>query len=259
MRDRLLELAEADERIVAAAEVGSLALGGGDRFSDIDLTFGVATDVEEVLTDWTVRLERELAAVRLFDLPVGSTVYRVLLLPGRLQVDLSFAPIAEFAKRSPRFRLVFGEATEAPPSPQEPAAELFGWAVHEAVFTRVCVERGRLWQAALMIGEVRTRVFMLACRRHGLDGRFGRGWDELPADEVAGLEETLVRSLERDELLRALGAAVEALLGEREAAPELAAAVEGDLRAAVQEAQGPVDTEPPARESKRRTNPSGTP
>ena len=38
LRDRVLRLAGDDERVVAGAVVGSLALGGGDRFSDLDLT-----------------------------------------------------------------------------------------------------------------------------------------------------------------------------------------------------------------------------
>lgn len=37
--------AEEDERVVAAAAVGSLALNGGDRFSDLDLTFGIPDGV----------------------------------------------------------------------------------------------------------------------------------------------------------------------------------------------------------------------
>jgi hypothetical protein len=38
----LLRVAEEDERVVAGAAVGSLAVDGGDRFSDLDLTFGTA-------------------------------------------------------------------------------------------------------------------------------------------------------------------------------------------------------------------------
>ncbi len=42
LRDRLLRLAQEDERVVAGAVVGSLASDGGDRYSDLDLTFGIA-------------------------------------------------------------------------------------------------------------------------------------------------------------------------------------------------------------------------
>jgi predicted nucleotidyltransferase len=44
VRQRLLELAEADPDVTGAAIVGSYAAGENDRWSDIDLTFAV-TDV----------------------------------------------------------------------------------------------------------------------------------------------------------------------------------------------------------------------
>ena len=55
VRDRVLEFASSDQRVVAGAVVGLLALGDGDRWSDLDLTFAVADDVPvlEVLSDWT--------------------------------------------------------------------------------------------------------------------------------------------------------------------------------------------------------------
>ena len=42
LRKRVLRLATKDDRVVAGAAVGSLALDEGDRFSDLDLTFGIA-------------------------------------------------------------------------------------------------------------------------------------------------------------------------------------------------------------------------
>src|SRR5207248_967056 len=67
LRERVLTLAEKDRRVVAGAAVGSLAVGGGDRFSDLDLTFAVADDVPVagVLDDWTRRLSHEFAAMQL--------------------------------------------------------------------------------------------------------------------------------------------------------------------------------------------------
>src|SRR5437773_7143357 len=77
-RDHVLALASADERVVAGAVVGSLALDEGDRWSDLDLTFGVADagDVQAVLDDWTRSVAEDLDAVHLFDLPSGPTIYR---------------------------------------------------------------------------------------------------------------------------------------------------------------------------------------
>src|SRR5215211_9440950 len=53
LRERLLRLATEDQRVVAGADVGSLAVDGGDRLSDLDLTFGIAdhVPVAEVLDE----------------------------------------------------------------------------------------------------------------------------------------------------------------------------------------------------------------
>src|SRR5205809_7478455 len=107
LRERLQDLAEADERVVAGALVGSLAVDSGDRFSDLDLTFGIADHVHvaDVLDDWTSTLVGELDAVRLADLERGPTTYRVFLLRDALQLDLSMTPAAQFRPAGPRFRL----------------------------------------------------------------------------------------------------------------------------------------------------------
>jgi len=112
LRERVLQLAEEAERAVAGAAVGSLAVdGGGDRFSDLDLTFGIADHipVTEVLDDWTRTLSGDRGAVQLADLERGPTIYRVFLLPDALQFDLSMTPAAQFRPAGPRFRLLFGE------------------------------------------------------------------------------------------------------------------------------------------------------
>ena len=222
---------DADPRVVAAAVVGGLAEGGGDRWSDLDLTFAVADEVpvSDVLDDWTRALAEELDAVHLFDLLAGASLYRVFLLPGCLQVDLSFTPAAAFGARGPRFRLLFGEAVDVPlPSPAS-ANELFGLGVHHAVRARFCIERGRRWQAEYWISGVRDQALALACRRRGLAVAEGRGFDDLPTDVLAPFDDALVRSLEPAELRRALTSAVSGLLRESGEAADLAARVEAQL------------------------------
>jgi hypothetical protein len=221
LRERLLRLAGADERVVAGAVVGSLAVGGGDRFSDLDLTFAVAGDasVADVLGDWTRTLVDEREAVHLVDLERGPTIYRVFLLPSTLQFDLSLTPAAEFRPAGPRFRLLFGETAagdEAWPEPPS-EADLFGWGVIYALHARACSERGRVWQAEHDVGAVRDHALSLACRREGLPAVQARGYDDLPADLLARYADTHVASLDADELRRALAASVRALLREGEA------------------------------------------
>src|SRR5689334_14202089 len=68
---RLLEIAQTDSRIVAGALLGSLAKGAGDKWSDLDLSFGLATgtNIDEVLSDWSRHMAREFDAAQLFDWP----------------------------------------------------------------------------------------------------------------------------------------------------------------------------------------------
>ena len=234
-RDRALALAASDPRVVAGAVVGSLALHEGDRWSDLDLTFAVANDVpiSDVLSDWTRTLRAEYDAVMLFDLPAGPSIYRVFMLPGCLQFDLSFTPAAAFGATSPKFRLLFGEAVTKPHMPAPSPQELFGYAVHHALRARFCIERGRVWQAEYWLSGVRDYALHLACLRHELPARNGRGFDDLPADVLAAFEGALARSLDSAELLRALEVAVSGLLHEAAHVPEIAeptAQVESQLR-----------------------------
>jgi hypothetical protein len=232
VRDYVLQSAASDGRVVAGAVVGSLALDEGDRWSDLDLTFAVAEDVSvfDVLEDWTRNLVSELGAIHLFDLPSGASIYRVFLLPGCLQFDLSFTPASQFGAVGPKFKMIFGSSVEKPHIPPPPAQELFGYAVHHALRARFCIERGRYWQAEYWISSTRDCALSLACRRRGLPAYYGRGFDDLPSEVQEFFKTTLAISLERDELMRALAATIEGLSHEVEEVEELAAQVEPQLR-----------------------------
>jgi hypothetical protein len=218
LREHVLRLAREDERVVSGAVVGSLAVDdGGDRFSDLDLTFAVAdhVPVADVLDDWTRALVERARALQLADLARGPTVYRVFLLPDGLQFDLSVTPAAEFVPRGPRFRLLFGETagemqSPAPPSP----SDLFGWGVIYALHTRSCIERGRTWQAEHYLGAVRDHALALACLREGLPAVQARGYDDLSGETLARFAGAHVRALAPAALRAALSVAVRALLHE---------------------------------------------
>lgn len=235
--DRLLHLATSDGRVVAGAVVGSLALDEGDRWSDLDLTFAVANDQSmfDVLADWTRLLVLEFDAVPLFDLPVGASIYRVFLLPGCLQFDLSFTPASQFGAIGPKFRLLFGCAVEKPLPPPPTAQMLFGYAVHHALRARFCIERGRFWQAEYWVSGVRDYALHLACRRRGLPAAHGRGFDDLPVEARDRFTGALVTSLERAELVRALRCAIGGLLEEAEEVREMATKVAPQLEKLVAE------------------------
>jgi hypothetical protein len=229
VREHVLALAQSDDRVVAAAAVGSLA-EEGDQWSDLDLTFSVPGSLEDVLEDWTREMVSEFDAAVLFDLPRGAVIYRVFLLPGCLQVDLSFGPPQEFGPRGPKFSLLFGEAAELPQIPQPDPREVFGYAAHHAVRAHFCIERGRLWQAEFWIGGVLNDALELACLSRGIEAVYGRGRDSLPPKVLEPFEEALVRSIEPNEVRRALDAAIAVLLQESAPAGELAEKVAPILR-----------------------------
>src|SRR6188472_2964970 len=98
LRSEILEYAASDRRIGGVAVTGSSAAGREDRWSDIDLAFGVAGagTMAEVLADWTRRMYERHGAADHTDVHAGPWVYRVFLLSNTLQVDLAFVPQAEF-------------------------------------------------------------------------------------------------------------------------------------------------------------------
>ena len=227
LRERVLRVARDDDRVVAGAVVGSLAWDEGDRFSDLDLTFGIVdhVSVAAVLADWTRTLSHELAAVQLVDLERGRTVYRVFLLPQALQFDLSMTPASQFRPAGSRFRLVFGETAAGEPAVPPPrgqlfistpavAEDLFGWGVIYALHARACIERRRVWQAEHYVGAVRDHALSLACLRRGLPAVQARGYDDLPVKTLARFAQTHVDSVAPESLRAALAASVSMLIDE---------------------------------------------
>jgi hypothetical protein len=216
LRATLLAQAREDDRITGAAVTGSHAGGTEDRWSDVDLAFGVRQDVPvaEVIESWTRLMYGDHDAVANFDVPAGPWIYRVFLLANTLQVDLAFVPAPQFAATAPTFRLVFGEAADQPPPVRPTAHNLLGLGWVFALHVRSCLERGKPWQAEWMISEVRDQVLSLACHRLGLPVSEGRGFDRLPEDIRTKMAAALVRELTPAELRRAFGVAVEGLLEE---------------------------------------------
>jgi hypothetical protein len=174
--------------------------------------------VEHVLDDWSRRLAEEFEAVALFDLPSGDALYRVFLLSGCLQLDVSFAPASRFGAIGPNFRLLFGRAVEKPWPPAPDARQLFGYGVHHIVRASVCIKRNRCWQAEYWTSSVRDYAMTMACVRSGLPAHFGRGFDGLPDDIRQAAAATLVQGIGRDELRTALTRAANLLLSEADLA-----------------------------------------
>jgi predicted nucleotidyltransferase len=199
---RVLELAREDPRIVAAATTGSIAGGTADEWSDVDVALAVAGELP--LDDWTALVEQEWGIVHWWDLPFRTAVYRVFLLrEPPLELNISFFPRADFASHGPNFALAFGEAKQGE-APRPDPRFLDGLVWHHVLHTRTALRRGQLWRAEFMLHELRDVLVERASGRAQY-----RGVDEIPAEFRAQLERALPRSLEHEELLRALRAAAE--------------------------------------------------
>ena len=188
IRDELIARARADGHIAGAALVGSAARGDEDAWSDIDVVLQLAPDADEpaVVRAWTRWIDDRFAVADTLDVMAGAR-YRVFLLTSSLQIDVSFWPYAEFRSTGESFRLVFG--TPSLPSVQR-APDLdavigMGWL--NALHARSAIARGRLWQAVMMLDDLRNQIIALACIRHGLNPWHGRDVDRLPAAEKDAL------------------------------------------------------------------------
>ena len=216
LRDALIDAARRDARITGVALTGSSSTGAEDRWSDIDLAFGVKSGASraELVAEFTERMYHEHDAVHHTDVMAGAALFRVFLLRDTLQVDLAFWPETEFGAIASTFRLVSGTARERPAFPGPSAEPLIGMAWLHALHARSCIARGKRWQAEYMISGVRDHVLALACVRHGVPAVQGRGMDLLPPDVTAPLVASLVRSLDAAELRRAFASVCELLLVE---------------------------------------------
>ena len=219
VREYILDLAKNDPRVTAGALTGSTAIGAEDEWSDIDVAFGIneGTTPEAVLQDWTEVFARELGALHHWDLPSGSWVYRVFLLPSGLEIDIGIAPQQDFGATGPRFRTLFGTPRELEPASRPDPQHLIGLAWHHVLHARSSIERGKPWRAEYWISAVRDYTLTLACLRLGEEAFYARGADRLPSTVTVPLAEALVRSLDEVELRRTLAVATTCFISELEA------------------------------------------
>jgi predicted nucleotidyltransferase len=220
--DRLLAALEADDRLAGVLIVGSGATGFDDEYSDLDLVVVVADghDPETVWQEWRDPIARLLPVVRCGDVRYGPGSYLwVVLLEGLLELDVGFVCFATLAARRARWKVAFdrsGRIEEAMrrswqerPVPDVRAAHLRAvdsiW--HYLLRAVAGVKRGQPWAAVHELEQVRSAAIRLGALRLGLENKHCREVHEMPPDFLADLEQTLPRTTDAPELLRAICAA----------------------------------------------------
>lgn len=203
-RARLIARAEQDPNISGAALVGSAARGAEDEWSDIDVVLQLSADADEqdVVADWSARIDEAFGVADTLDVFAGGVRYRVFLLASSLQIDVSFWPYEQFRATESPFQLLFGD----PAPPSTPTAPEIGHVVGMgwlyALHARSATARDRPWQAVMMLDELRGQLITLRCARHGLNPWHGREVDSLPADDLAELLDSRASAIDRASLDR---------------------------------------------------------
>lgn len=223
LRDLLVAMAEEDPHVVGAAFIGSRP-------------WARRTGGPTSTWSWPSRVPRpmrpppgppgstHLGVDHHWDLPTSDDqVIRLFLLADGVEVDVAFVREAEFGARGPQWKTLFGTEHSPKPFPDPALDTLVGLAWHHARHARVCLERGRLWQAEHWVGALRAQVISLACLRLGLPTVYAKGAHRLPASFTTALGPTLVRAPTTPEVLRALFAVADLLAKELDrSAPEAA-------------------------------------
>ena len=240
LRRQLLERARRDERISGGAITGSASRDAMDRWSDVDLAFGVhaADELVPVLDDFTRHMREVHTAVDTVDVRREPWIYRVFLLPSSLQVDLAFAPASDFGALAPTFKLMFGSANEGRTLASRDPREVLGYGWLYALHVRSSIARSRPWQALYMLNQMRDHIVTLACLSADLPASEGRGVDDLPGSIKQELEAAVPHSLAEADLRSAFGAASEELVVQARAVDlELATRLEPVIRLLAQTAR----------------------
>jgi len=220
LRAHLVSVAKADDRIAAAALLGSAARGEEDSWSDIDLALRLVPGaVPEAVADaWMARVAESELVVDHLDIRASGALYRVLLLGSTLQVDLSFWPHDQPLAAGAPVEVLFGEVPVLPTSATDTddpvIAVRMGWLY--ALHARSALGRHRVWQAIWMLESIRNVVAALYCRRLGLPMSEGRGVDRLPAELLAGLAGSMPARVDPDQLWAGFAVLIGLLLEEAE-------------------------------------------
>ena len=219
---RAVQLLSEDDRVEAAVLTGSLGRGTADRWSDIDLdaVITAGTETATVAAAWEQLVYREWPVAHHYATEFGSTPSAAFSSAMRCSSTWHSRP-SRSSPRGPRCASCSIERADHGDrlgwkewSPTPDAGVEAGFAGHDVLHACVAANRDRRWQSLYYLQRVRNRTLALASERHGWDSDDFTRVDDLPTDEIGALEDSLVATLDRNALLRAVDVTTGAFLTE---------------------------------------------
>ena len=233
VRHLVLEMASDDPRVVAGAVLGSPRARRGRPWSDLDLMFGVDDEVAvtEVLEEWSGAIVRDLAGVHISTFPadrssIGSSCSRAVWSSTSRSCRLRSSARAGPSSGCSSARPSTCQTNHRPPRTSSSGTPSTTPCMHGSRSSEVGIGRPST-------GSVRSATARSSSRVAGEDSTAGTGreiFHRLPPAVLVPVNDALVRSLDPEELRRALASAVAALLRESAEAGSMAEQLEDELR-----------------------------
>jgi hypothetical protein len=216
--DWLLADLHADERVAGVVIAGSGAFGFRDKLSDIDICVVVLCEDNRVAVyeDWRERVRESFSILHLCETSNPIVRSAFLLLAGFLGVDAFFVSLDNLHARRARWRVAWDRTEKVNeimlrtwenrkrPDVSDQYVERLDYVWHRIIPCVVAVKRGWLLEALDHLATLRTQATDLAFLSEGVEERHHRQMGQLPAAFLSRLEKSLPRSLDPEEILRAL-------------------------------------------------------
>ena len=220
--NRLLTALQNDQRIAGVLVVGSGAEDFADIYSDIDLCAVTtsAADVRPAFQEWGVKIREMLPVFHSVTSVRGANIYLwILLLENFLEIDLCFLCLDDLHARRNRWKTVFDRSgriesimqssweNRPKPNLEETYRYRLGSIWHYISYAAVAIQRDQPWRATYEIEQIRNQTVELRGLRDALETKRFRHVDQMSADFLTSLEQTLILSLRSVDLMNALRAA----------------------------------------------------
>ena len=220
--DRLLTALQSDKRVTGLLVVGSGAEGFEDIYSDIDLcaVTTLAEDVKPASQEWGVKIREMLPMFHYLEIVRASNVYLwVFLLENFLEIDLCFLCLDDLHARRKRWKTVLDRSgrienimqasweNRPKPNLEEAYRSRLSSILHYIIHVAIAAQREQPWRAIYELEQIRNQTIELRGLRDELETKRFRHVDQMSEDFLMCLEQTLVLSLSKVDIMRALQAA----------------------------------------------------